>query len=146
MSDSYSPTRPIMGAVELATHRLGSRGRDHTVSDDGNDDMYLATRTGWRLLAGWGADGWDLGTWPYVSIQIKERTKAPRYLLQSICEGDHDTYGFETDAERDAALDYLFLWYAADNDWAPLTYDQRAQLDEGGFEVDPKFRGPYRTT
>ena len=143
MTSDYTPTRPIMGAAELAAAHLGRHGRDYVASDDGNDDMYLATRSGWRLLAGWGADGWDLGNWPFTSIQIKERPEAPRFLLQSICEGDHDQYAFDTDGDRDAAIDYLFLWYAAENDWSP-SYHQREKLDQGGFEVDPKFRGPYR--
>jgi hypothetical protein len=142
---TYTPTRPIMGAAELASWHLASRGRDYTASDDGYGDMEQAAKNGWRSLASWGADGWDLGDWPYLTVQVMERAEGPRFLVQSICEGDHSIYAFETDGDRDAALDYLFLWYAAGKDWAPLSYNQRSQLDEGGFEVDPKFRGPYRT-
>lgn len=144
MTDSYSPTRPIMGSAELARHKATAHGRDYTVSDDGYDDMEAAAKQGWRTLSSWGHDGWDLGNWPYVSIQVRNRDG--RFELQSICEGDHTLYAFDADGDRDAALDYLFLWHAADKDWAPLNWDQRAQLDEGGFEVDAKFRGPCRFT
>lgn len=106
--------------------------------------MLLASRSGWRLLSCWGADGWDLGAWPYVSFQLAERPEPPRFLLQQIVEGDHDRYAFETDGDRDAALDYLFLWHSAGKDWSPLTYEQRSALDEGRIEVEPRFRGPYR--
>jgi hypothetical protein len=140
---TYTPTRPIMGRDELRAHHTGRNGRDYRLSDDGYGDIDVAERVGWRSRASWGADGWNLGNWPYVSIQTAEREG--RFLIQQICEGDHDRYSFDTEADRDAALDYLFLWYAAGEDWAPLGYEDREALDKGGFEVDPKFRGPYRT-
>jgi hypothetical protein len=140
---TYAPTRPIMGRDELLTHHHRAHGRDYTVACDGYEDMEAAEKRGWRSLYSWGADGWDLGDLPYVSIQIAERDG--KFLLQSICEGDHDLYAFDTAEDRDAALDYLFLWYAAGKRWAPLTHEQREALDAGGFEVEPQYRGPYRT-
>jgi len=156
---TYTPTRPIMGRDELASHHVNGHGRDYTVACDGWEDIEAAHKTGWRPLSSWGADGWDLGNWPYVSIQIQdflrfevdENNPSPasgvprvQFLLQSICEGDHDVYAFDSEADRAAALDYLFLWYAAGQTWAPLTLDQREALDAGEFVVDEKYRGPYR--
>lgn len=143
--------RPIMTAAELAEHRVGAHGRDYTRSDDGYGDMSEARGEGWRVISGWGRDGWDLGDWPYVSIMIRDRAETPelqlrgsRFEMQTICEGDHDVYRFDHEEDRTAALDYLFLWYAAGEDWAPLTYEDRARLDAGELgDVDPKFRGPF---
>lgn len=140
---TYTSTRPIMGRDELRTHHVTAHGRDYRLSDDGYEDIEQAEKGGWRSRASWGADGWDLGNWPYVSIQTAQRDG--KFLVQQIVEGDHDLYAFDTEADRDAALDYLFLWYAAGQDWAPLTYEQREELDKGGFVADQKFRGPYRT-
>lgn len=144
MTDTYNPTRPIMGRDELQTHHTDAHGRDYNVSCDGYEDMEAGEKTGWHSRASWGADGWDLGNWPYVVLQTCRRDG--KYLVQQIVEGDHDLYAFDTIDDRDAALDYLFLWYAAGKDWAPLTYEERELLDAGGFTVEPKFRGPYRTT
>ncbi len=138
----YSPTRPIMGRAELDGYKLESHGRDYNKSDDGYSDMEVAESEGWKARSMWGADGWDLGSWPYVSFQTCQRDDA--FLLQTIVEGDHDLWSFPTAGDRDAAIDYLFLWYSAGQSWAPLTYEQREELDAGGFVVEPKFRGPYR--
>jgi hypothetical protein len=131
-----------MGRAELDMFRLASHGRDYSRSDDGYSDMEAAEHEGWRSRSSWGADGWDLGNWPYVSFQMAEREG--RYLLQTIVEGDHEQWSFPTAGDRDAAIDYLFLWYAAGQEWVPLTWEQRGALDAGGFTVEPKFRGPYR--
>lgn len=143
MTTAYAPTRPLMSAAELATHQVTAYGRNYAESDDGYGDMAVEEDRGWHSCAGWGRDGWDLGSWPYVVIY---RRKLPdgKFGVMQICEGDRTVYAFTSEADRDAAIDYLFLWYAAGEDWAPLRYDQRAELDEGELAVDEKFRGPYR--
>lgn len=37
-------------------------------SGDGYDWMDEAIGAGWRVIASWGADGWDMGDWPYVIV------------------------------------------------------------------------------
>lgn len=150
---SYTPTRPIMTRAELAERHYADHGRNYAASDDGYDDMDLATKRGWRVLSAWGRDGWDLGEWPYVTFAIKDATEDTakgRYLLLTTCEGDHTYYGFDSNGDRDAAIDYLFLWYAAGSSWGercdlPLTWEDRDKLDNGELEVEGKWRGPYRT-
>ena len=134
-------TRTIMTRDELATHRDTSHGRNHALSSDGYDDMTLAEAQKWHAVSGWGRDGWDLGDWPYVAIYIRDLNGT--YQMQQIVEGDHDVYTFASREDREAAIDYMFLWYAAGQDWAPLGYEQRATLDAGELEVDPKWRGPF---
>ena len=101
--------------------------------------------------ASWGRDGWNLGDWPYVMIYVRETSGRfephhpdGRFELMQIVEGDRTVYRFLTAADRDAATDYLFLWYAAGARWAPLGYEDRLRLDAGELTVDEKFRGPYR--
>jgi hypothetical protein len=143
MTGTYTPTRPLMNGAELATFKVDEHGRDYTVSCDGDDDAEQAMREGWRILYCWGRDGWDLGAWPYVVIYVRDHVD--QFELQQIVEGDHTAYRFPTKGERDAAVDYLFLWYTAEHEWSPITWNTRDLLEvEGGYEPDPKFRGPYR--
>lgn len=143
----YIITRPIMTAAELATHKVESHGRDYRLSDDGYDDMEVNAKQGWRSLGSWGADGWDLGDWPYVVISIRERDD--RFDLMQVVEGDHTAYSFASREDRDAAIDYLFLWYAAGKDTEPsIGADKRELLDVGhvGLRIEDRFRGPFRTS
>lgn len=139
-----SPTRPVMAAAELAGSKVRDYGRNYALSGDGYDDMDVATRQGWQFIPGWGRDGWDMGEWPYVSIGV--RNTNGRFQLMQIIEGDHTVYEFATQADRSAALDYLFLWYAADKglDGFPFTYEERQQLDAGKLTIDDQWRGPFR--
>jgi hypothetical protein len=130
---------------ELAAHKATSYGRDDR-SDDGFDDMEINERRKWATLSGWGQDGWDIGEWPYVVIS--HRTKDDKYQLLQVCEGDHEVYTFDTEADRDAATDYLFIWYALGKDYSGwdaegLTHDEREALDAGTLAVPDKYRGPF---
>lgn len=141
-----------MTAAELATFKTTSYGRNYNESCDGYGDMEAENKRGWHDIPAWGRDGWNLGEWPYVVIY--HRTTNPGtvtggkldrvYELMSICEGDRDVYTFPTEADREAATDYLFLWYAAGKRWAPLDWDDREALDAGDLTVDDKYRGPCR--
>lgn len=145
--------RPRMTRAELAEHRVGSHSRNYRLSCDGYGDMEVAERQLWHTVALWGRDGWNLGDWPYVSFYVRETNdgglsedgKMRRlYEMQVIVEGDHDVYRFDSEADREAAIDYLFLWYAAGKRWAPLKETDRDQLDAGTLVVEDKWRGPYQ--
>lgn len=175
---------PIFDREQLAKHQADQHGRDYSQSDDGYGDMAVAEREGWTTLAGWGADGWDLGDWPYVVISTRTRTAtyevfglvrpgqvyeiAPEllagkvaelreadrdfyehtdggYEMRQTCEGDTTVYRFTSEAERAAAIDYLFLWYIAGSGDLSGDFPQldREQLDAGTLDVPERFRGPY---
>ena len=139
---SYTPTRPVMGREELLAHRASAHGRDYSVSDDGYDDMSVAESRGWEAHSAWGRDGWDLGQWPYVSILL--RVDGSRHEVMTIVEGDHDVYVFDSEADQHAAVDYLFLWHAAHQEWCPVQGDEgRGTLDAGTADVDVRYRGPF---
>lgn len=156
--------RPIMNRDELAIHEIVQHGRDYSKSDDGYGDMEVASTEGWHALAGWGRDGWDLGDWPYVVISkrdlhgtaqaitdISQALAGPFQMRQTI-EGDTTVYGFMNVEDRDAAIDYLFIWYALGMEHkrfpefvaAGLTDGVlRAQLDAGTLDVPELLRGPF---
>ena len=69
---TYQITRPIMTAAELRTHQTEQRGRDYAESDDGYSDCEAEERRGWRVVPNWGADGWNLGAWPYVMLYVRD--------------------------------------------------------------------------
>lgn len=149
-TDFYTPTRPVMTRDELAAHHLTAFGRDYSQSCDGYDDMDVNGRKGWHSIAGWGRDGWDLADWPYVVIShgTLEHDVPGKYRLLSVCEGDHTVYAFDTPEDRDAATDYLFIWYGVGrsyDDWVAegLTYDKREALDAGALGIPVRFRGPF---
>lgn len=144
-------TRPVMTRDELAKYEVKQWGRNYAESDDGYSDMEAEEKRGWYALSGWGRDGWDLGNWPYVVIYGRTAgdtgslfVVGRRFELLQICEGDRTAWAFETREDRQAAIDYLFLWYSADESWSPVTWKTREKLDAGELEVDEKFRGPYR--
>jgi len=141
--------RPIMTAAELQSHHLTAHGRDYSRSDDGYDDMEVNGKKGWRALSGWGQDGWDLGNWPYVVISHGDKADGDgKYRLLSVCEGDHDVYAFDSPEDREAATDYLFIWYGLAKEYDTweaegLTCDKREALDAGALRVPERFRGPF---
>jgi hypothetical protein len=161
--------RPIMTRAELAKHKVDSAGRDYRLSCDGYGDMEVASKQGWHAVSGWGRDGWDLGDWPYVVISVRNREHpgyvidgfhiplvtggedskpAMIYELRQTVEGDTETYRFDSLEDREAAIDYLFVWYGLGREYdtwevAGLTYDKREALDAGTLRVPERFRGPF---
>lgn len=149
-------TRPVMTARELAEHRVGSHGRDYRYSTDGFGDMAVANAEGWHAVASWGRDGWDLGDWPYVVVSTRRTGRPVRgnyhtdgrpWQVRVTVEGDTDVYAFATEEERDAAINYLFVWYGLSRGytgpWSGLTERDRAALDAGTLQVPVALRGPY---
>jgi hypothetical protein len=135
---------PRMTKAELAGYLVRQWGRDYSESDDGYSDMAAEEARGWHAVANWGRDGWDLGNWPYVIFYV--RTREGGYELLEIVEGDRTLWRFGTPAERERAINYLFLWYAAGERWGPLSADQRSALEVGyPLAIDAKWAGPCRS-
>lgn len=141
VADSYRPTRPIMDPIELAKHQVGSHGRDYRVSQDGYEDMAAAKKDGWQVVASWGQEGWDLGSWPYVAVY--RRTKDGSFQVQLIVEGDHTVYAFASEADAEAAIDYLFLTFSVEESWSPVKPSERSRIGGPAFQVESRFRGPF---
>lgn len=55
--------------------------------------------------------------------------EAPRVRVRD--GRDRTAYAFTTEADRHAALDYLFAWYGAGQRWAPWTEKDRPAIDVG---------------
>jgi hypothetical protein len=133
-----------MDKAELQRHQVGKWGRDYTESYDGYSDMEAEERRGWIVVPNWGRDGWDLGHWPYVMFYVRNHGDGGYGLLE-IVEGDRTEWRFTSQEDRAAAIDYLFLWYAADHHWCPITTDQRPALEAGyPLAIADKWRGPMR--
>lgn len=163
MSDNYEPGRPIMTSAELARHKVDEHGRDYSRSDDGYSDMEVAAEEGWHAISGWAQDGYDLGDWPYVVISARNAVTVilgvrvgTAYEMRQTCEGDTTVYRFESVADRNAAIDFLFIWYGIGRDydkWPALgipawcdetsSYPARAALDAGTLRVPTELRGPF---
>lgn len=140
--------RPIMTRDELARHKVDAHGRDYSRSDDGYSDMEVATEDGWSAIAGWARDGYDLGDWPYVVISVRRsiRRLSEGYEMRQTVEGDTTVYRFESSEDRNAAIDYLFVWYAIGREYdsfATAGLTSREGLDAGTLRVPDEFRGPF---
>jgi len=136
-------TRPVMTRKELADHHVIDYGRNYAESCDGYEDMEAEEKRGWTVISGWARDGYDLGDWPYVTIYTDMLDG--KFALMQIVEGDRSVYAFESEEDREAAIDYLFLWYAAGDRWAREqgSWIDREALDAGTLDVPPEFRGPF---
>jgi len=102
----------------------------------GYDVMERAVQKGWRAIAGWGSDGWTLGSWPYVIIF--HRDQEGQYDLAYYVEGDVTMYRCPTKELRNQVTDELafFHWKHRDEEWVD-GYDTVEQLPAD-------LRGPYR--
>lgn len=76
------------------------------VSGDGYDWMDEAMRDGWRMVASWGRDGWDMGDWPYVVIGYRKLPDATYVSIQRI-EGDLQAWHHTNKDTLTAHLDGL---------------------------------------
>lgn len=80
------------------------RWRGFDPSGDGYDWMDDAIVAGWRVIGSWGADGWDMGDWPYVIVAYRQ---LPDQTYMSIVrvEGDLAAAQHSDHAELTAFLD-----------------------------------------
>lgn len=132
-------TRDVPAVVETwETTRPGGRGTGtrHVIPRAdlrGALDWALAVGTRWEIVAHGG------------------------YEMRQTVEGDTTVYRFKTPEDRDAAIDYLFVWYGIGkeyDDWAveglgpewddeTRSYRTRDALDAGTLRVPDRFRGPF---
>jgi hypothetical protein len=103
--------------------------------DCGYDLMEPARTRGWDAIPGWGRNGWDLGSWPYVVIY--HRAIKDSWQLAYYVEGDLTVYGYPTRELRDAATDCLAFWH-----WKHNEEDWVASIDSADVAPD-HLRGAF---
>jgi hypothetical protein len=79
------------------------------MAGDGYDRAEVAHKVGWRPVASWGRDGYDLGSWPLVMVFHREH--GGTFEVCENVEGDASVYSYSTAAERDAKTDELALFH-----------------------------------
>ncbi len=77
--------------------------------DCGYDIMEPASAHGWQPISGWGRDGWNMGSWPYV-VMYHRRT-ADAWQVAYYVEGDLTIYSYPDRELCLAGLDCLALWH-----------------------------------
>lgn len=104
---------------------------------DGYDVMEYAHNKGWKSIAGWGRDGYDLGSWPYVIVFQKK--EGDTYNLVLYVEGDVTAYKVPSLELRNAIIDEIafFYWKNHEEDWVK-DYKSVDELPE-------ELRGPCRS-
>lgn len=85
--------------------------------DDGYERIERARAHGWSAVPGWGRDGWDLGSWPYVVIF--HRGNGGRFEMAENIEGDVTVWSLPTRELREQATDVLALewWQYGGVEW-----------------------------
>jgi hypothetical protein len=79
--------------------------QDTPLGYDGYERMGFVQRFGWKITPSWGRDGWDLGSWPLVSVMFRE--KDGQYQVRYDVEGDVKISSFATEEERNKYVDGL---------------------------------------
>lgn len=103
-----------MAVPEPVTRRTASRVFEGRYCEDGYEFAAAGQTAGWQPVASWGADGWDLGDWPYVVYLFRGDTERASY-----CEGDLEILTYATAADRELATDDTawFYWQARGEEW-----------------------------
>lgn len=101
---------------------------------DGYDRSEVARGQGWRPVAAWGRDGWDLLEWPYYMAFFRETPDGFEFATN--CEGDVDVYRFASAEERVQAVDRLAFWHwqIKGREWVRDIYAD---------DVPDHLKGPY---
>lgn len=72
----------------------------------------VAPTAGWHPCSGWGKDGWDAGSWPYVILTLaKGQDEAgPFFGITTYCEGDLSTSFYRKQSEQWKAITEWCRW------------------------------------
>lgn len=130
--------------IEYGTRVLNGR-----YLDDGYAFIGVAEEAGFKPIAGWGQDGWDLLEWPYYCLVAGKEGEKWVYLTYS--EGDLQMEEFDTKAELYAGIDELAVWNWRSRGTGPdlLAEQDKVYADQGvplmpASELPAWMRGPYR--
>ena len=88
---------------------------DRDLYGEGYDWMESLTGSGWRELAAWGRDGWDLGSWPYIIFAVAQANDEHGKLFGycTYVEGDVAARWYRTREARNQAISKEAFWYWA---------------------------------
>ncbi|MFK0047742.1 hypothetical protein ACIQU4_27375 [Streptomyces sp. NPDC090741] len=95
---------------------------------------------GWKHVPQWGADGWDLGAYPYIVVAHYDCPLDVLYGVATFTEGDVTVSAWGSREARDAETDEIALGLWHDRENAP------ADLPAAGApaaSIPARFRGPY---
>lgn len=111
---------------------------DEWHSGDGYDWIQELRGSGWRVIQAWGAEGWDLGSWPYQIIAHCDRPDAGVYGVVTYTEGDTHVEAFGSREARDATTNQIAVncWINNENGPDDLTEDMSL--------IPAQYCGPYR--
>jgi hypothetical protein len=101
--------------------------------EEGYDRMERRQPEGWQPISGWGRNGWDLGSWPYVVISHRHTPEGFELLYD--VEGDTSIYRYPTREQRDAATDELAFFHWEGEDWIAGI--------ENAADAPEHLRGPF---
>lgn len=105
-------------------------------ADDGYAFMAEGAKRGWKPVASWGRDGWDLGDWPIVVYLFRDASDG-RFERACYVEGDIAIDAFASAEERDRNTDAAALhwWQVQEAEWVAgiETVDQMPDRLRGRF-------------
>lgn len=93
---------------------------------------------GWKPVAAWGREGWDLGDWPYAIVVEYRDPGQGVYAVGTYVENDITVQRFETVEEQYDAIDKIAEFY-----WRADPSRGPRDLPEGQGLL-PHHRRPYR--
>lgn len=128
------------------SRRLPSRVFEGEWVDEGYDLIGIGDRNGWRAMAGWGEDGWDLGNWPYVVVLFRDRSVSETEVAferATYVEGDITIDTYDSREERERATDETAVFYWRTDPERHGLAAEFAAIAAGGAVPD-RLRGPYR--
>ena len=153
MSETYLKIPPDMLANEEArvptfgaTSQRSGFDSGAVIGYGGYEWLERVQAHGWRMLSNWGADGWDLGTWPLVIVahHLYETDEGKRFDLAQRIEGDITVWTFDDAGALYSATDRLAsFWWRRD----PEAHGEElaaalAATPEDDY-LPPRFRGPF---
>ena len=107
--------------------------------NDGYDWMEEIWQHGWVVIPSWGADGWDLGSWPYVMLAGIRTADSIGNLfgVATYCEGDVSCTFYRTKARYwDEISRHAHFWWTSGQAGGP------EDLPEKAADMPAKYRQP----
>jgi len=125
--------------------------------EEGYDFISVGEENGWRAVASWGLDGWDLAEWPYNVYLFREvypilfrEVYPPIFAVYpsaqraNYCEGDITIETYSTVEAREEATNETAMYYWLSKNEAWVAGVERAEgRTTAAAEVPERFKGPF---